>query len=181
MPFSLAVQSPWASEEGENLQVTCFFLAVPAMVNITTWHCSQRRMHRDKSRLNLTPPMARISKQLPKDPQPLLSLIPRSSGQPEPLAGVSANCSFTPTLQTALPRLDRCSCYSLLPRQHKASPEIQSKRASGRATFNRSHLPDPSSTKTPPDSTHAHIRTHAHTQQTHSFFKPLQQVLAQVR
>lgn len=155
--------------------------AVPSRVSIAAWHCSQKRMQREKSRLNLTPPMARISKQLPKDPQPLLSLIPRSSGQPEPLAGVSANCSFTPTLQAALPRLNRCSCYSLLPRQDKASPEIQSKRASGRATFNRSHLPDPSSTIPPPNSTHAHIHTHAHTHQTHSFFKPLQQVLAQFR
>lgn len=53
--------------KGENLQVTCFFLAVPSRVSIAEWHCSQKRMQRDKSGLNLIPPMARISKQLPKD------------------------------------------------------------------------------------------------------------------
>lgn len=162
MPLSsgLSYKALGPVRRGENLQVTCFFLA-SSRLSIAAWHCPQRRMQGDKSRLNLTPPIARISKQLPKDPQPRLSLISRSSGQPEPPAGVVCQL-LTPTLQTALPRLDRCSCYSLLPRQDKAFPETQSKRASGRATSNRSHLPDPSSTK-PPEHACAHTDMHAHT------------------
>lgn len=81
-----------ASEEGRKPS-SHLLLPVPSRVSIAAWHCSQKRMQGDKSRLNLTPPIARISKQLPKDPQPRLSLIPRSSGPPEPPAGVSANCS----------------------------------------------------------------------------------------
>jgi len=79
---------------------------------------------------------------------------------------VSANCSLTPTLQTALPRLDRCSCYSLLPRRDKASLETKQK-GFGQSHLQQNHLPEPSSTITPPSPQHTCTHT-ANTQLFHT-------------
>lgn len=160
--------------EERNLQPTCFLPAAPSRVN--TISPRSKGECRETRELNLAPSTSRISKQLPPDPQPLLSPLPRNSRQPGPQVGYLLIAPSPPphckVPKVLLPRHDRCSFYSVFSSQDKSTKPtgMQTGLTSIEATCWGPSLPHPSACM------HAH--THARTR-THTFFKALKHVLTQ--